>query len=92
VSSGANSGQQTTAPKISDHSDMSSLEQHNAPGGPRAPLVPSIASCAKRIFPSGVPDREEVSQYLLRIDDGNGLLMKGGILNVCPALAGRGVS
>jgi hypothetical protein len=49
-------------------------------------LVPSASSRA--VF----QDREEVSQYLLRIDDGNGLLMKGGILNVCPALAGRGVS
>lgn len=54
VSSGANSGQQT-APKKSDHSDMSFLEQYNAPAGPRVPHVPPIAAaCAKRIHPSGV--------------------------------------
>jgi hypothetical protein len=93
ASSGANSGQQQTAPNKSDHSDMSSLEQYNAPRGPRAPLVPPVAaSCAKRIFPSGVRDREEVSQYLLRIDDGSGLLMKGGILNIYPSSVGRGRS
>ena len=54
VSSGANSGQQT-APKKSDHSDMSFPEQYNAPGGPPAPHVPPIAaSCAKRMHPGGV--------------------------------------
>jgi hypothetical protein len=92
VFSGANSGQQTALEK-SDHRDMLSREQYNAPVGPQAPLVPPIATySAKRIFPSAVRDREEVRQYLLRIDDGNGLLMKGGILNMYPALVGRGVS
>ena len=86
VSSGANGGQQTV-PKKSDCSEISFPEQYNAPSGPQVPHDPPIAaSCAKRIHPSGVRDmKEEVRQYLLRIDDGNGLLMKGGILDVCPA-------
>ena len=89
VSSGANSGQQT-APKKSDHSDMSFPEQYDAPIGPQVPLVPRIAaSCAKRIHPGGALRYKEVMQYLLRIDDGSGLLMKGGILNVCPAVEGE---
>ena len=92
VSSGANSGQQTALEK-SEHRDMFFPEQYNVPGGSRAPLVPPIAtSCAKRILPSGVRDREEVRQYLLRIDDGNGLLMKGGILNLWTSLVGREIS
>ena len=89
VSSGANSGQQT-APKKSDHSNMSFPEQYNAPRGPQAPLVPPMAtSCAKRMFPGGIRESEEVRRYLLRIDDGNGLLMKGGILNVSSSSVGR---
>ena len=56
VSSGANSGQQT-APKKTDHSDMSFPEQYNAPAEPQVPLVPRIAaSCAKRIHPGGARD------------------------------------
>lgn len=92
VSSGANSGQQTALEK-SEHSDMLFPEQYNAFVEPQAPLVrPTATLCTKRIFSGGVRKRKEVSQYLLRIDDGNGLLMKGGILNICPALLGRGIS
>jgi hypothetical protein len=55
---------------------------YNAPAGPQAPRAPSLViSCARYI----VRGKRESGQYSLRIDDGSGLLRKGGILNVDPA-------
>lgn len=46
-------------------------------------LHPLLTSCAKRMCQCSVCGGAEAGQYSLRMDDGSGLLRKGGMVAMC---------
>jgi hypothetical protein len=75
------SSEQQTMSKRSVPNDLQLHHHYTAPTRPRARRIPPIVvSCAKY----HVRGKRESGQYSLRIDDGSGLLRKGGISNADP--------